>query len=272
MGHGIDALFLARAQFAFTLGFHIVLPAFSIGLASYLMVLEALWLRTGRQVYLDVFQYWLKIFAISFAMGVVSGVVMSYEFGTNWARVRRQGRAGHRAADGLRGADRVLPGGGLPRRHAVRHEPGRPRRCISSRRCSSPLGTLMSAFWILSANSWMQTPQGFTLHAGRPLLPGRLVGGDLQPVLPVPPRRTWCSRPISPSPSWSARSGAYHLLRDRQNVAARTMFSMAMWMAVIVAPIQIIAGDQHGLNTLRIPAGQDRGDRGRLRPPSPASR
>ena len=85
MGQGIDALFLARAQFAFTLGFHIILPAFSIGLASYLMVLEALWLRTRRQVYLDVFQYWLKIFAISFAMGVVSGLVMSYEFGTNWA-------------------------------------------------------------------------------------------------------------------------------------------------------------------------------------------
>ena len=85
MGQGIDALLLARAQFAFTLGFHIILPAFSIGLASYLMVLEALWLRTRRQVYLDVFQYWLKIFAISFAMGVVSGLVMSYEFGTNWA-------------------------------------------------------------------------------------------------------------------------------------------------------------------------------------------
>ena len=80
-----DAIILARAQFAFTLGFHIVLPAFTIGLASYLMVLEALWLSTGRQVYLDVFQYWLKIFAIIFAMGVVSGVVMSYQFGTNWA-------------------------------------------------------------------------------------------------------------------------------------------------------------------------------------------
>jgi cytochrome d ubiquinol oxidase subunit I len=81
---GLDAVFLARLQFAFTVGFHIVLPAFSIGLASYLMVLEALWLRSGRQVYLDVFQYWLKIFAIGFAMGVVSGLVMSYEFGTNW--------------------------------------------------------------------------------------------------------------------------------------------------------------------------------------------
>ena len=81
-----DAVLLARAQFAFTIGFHIVLPAFTIGLASYLAVLEALWLATGRQVYRDVFQYWLRVFAVVFGMGVVSGVVMAYEFGTNWAR------------------------------------------------------------------------------------------------------------------------------------------------------------------------------------------
>ena len=79
-----DAVLLARLQFAFTVAFHIVLPAFSIGLASYLMVLEGLWLRTGRQVYLDLFRYWVKPFALVFAMGVVSGLVMSYQFGTNW--------------------------------------------------------------------------------------------------------------------------------------------------------------------------------------------
>src|SRR5258708_5370752 len=81
----LDAFHLARAQFAFTVIFHIVFPALSIGLASYLAVLEGLWLTTGRQVYLDLFRYWLKIFSIGFAMGVVSGVVMSYQFGTNWA-------------------------------------------------------------------------------------------------------------------------------------------------------------------------------------------
>ena len=83
---GSDAVLMARAQFAFTIGFHIVLPAFTIGLASYLAVLEAMSLATGRQVYLDVFHYWLRVFAIVFGMGVVSGVVMVYEFGTNWAR------------------------------------------------------------------------------------------------------------------------------------------------------------------------------------------
>src|SRR5689334_11514715 len=81
----LDALLLARIQFAFTISAHIVFPAFSIGLASYLAVLEALWLWTGRAVFLDLFKYWLKIFAVAFGMGVVSGIVMSYQFGTNWS-------------------------------------------------------------------------------------------------------------------------------------------------------------------------------------------
>ena len=85
MFDGFDALLLARIQFAFTVSFHFIFPALSIGLASYLMVLEGLWLKTGKQLYLDLFKYWLKIFAITFAMGVVSGIVMSYQFGTNWA-------------------------------------------------------------------------------------------------------------------------------------------------------------------------------------------
>src|SRR6478672_941691 len=85
MWDGFDAVTLARAQFAFTMSFHIIFPAFSIGLASYLAVLEGLRLFTGREVYLNVYRYWLKIFAIAFGMGVVSGIVMSYQFGTNWA-------------------------------------------------------------------------------------------------------------------------------------------------------------------------------------------
>ncbi len=85
MFEGWDAVVLARAQFAFTMSFHIVFPAFSIGLASYLAVLEALWLWTGREVFINLFNYWLKIFAVAFGMGVVSGIVMSYQFGTNWS-------------------------------------------------------------------------------------------------------------------------------------------------------------------------------------------
>ena len=85
MFSGLDPVLLARIQFAFTVSFHFIFPAFSIGLASYLAVLEGLWLKTGKQLYLDLFKYWVKIFAVAFGMGVVSGIVMSYQFGTNWA-------------------------------------------------------------------------------------------------------------------------------------------------------------------------------------------
>src|SRR5690606_24591717 len=85
MFDSFDALILARFQFAFTVSFHFIFPALTIGLASYLAVLEGLWLWTGRSVYLDLFHYWVKIFAINFAMGVVSGIVLSYQFGTNWS-------------------------------------------------------------------------------------------------------------------------------------------------------------------------------------------
>ena len=95
------AIDLARWQFAFTVSFHIVFPAFSIGLASYLAVLEGLWLATGRAVYHDLFQYWLKIFAVTFGMGVVSGLVMSYQFGTNWSVFFGQNRSGAWAFDGV---------------------------------------------------------------------------------------------------------------------------------------------------------------------------
>ena len=95
------ALLLARIQFAFTVSFHFIFPAFSIGLASYLAVLEGLWLKTGKAVYLDLFRYWLKIFAIAFAMGVVSGIVMSYQFGTNWSVFSDRAGPIDRAADGL---------------------------------------------------------------------------------------------------------------------------------------------------------------------------
>jgi len=85
MPDSADALTLARLQFGFTVAFHFIFPSFSIGLASYLAVLEALWLKTREELYLDLYRYWLKIFAVAFAMGVVSGIVMSYQFGTNWS-------------------------------------------------------------------------------------------------------------------------------------------------------------------------------------------
>ena len=126
MFHDADALLLARIQFGFTVSFHFIFPAFSIGLASFLAVLEALWLKTGKPLYLDLFKYWLKIFAVVFAMGVVSGIVMAYQFGSNWAVFSDKAGPDHRPADGVRSLDGVFPRSRISRRDVVRHEEGRP--------------------------------------------------------------------------------------------------------------------------------------------------
>ena len=244
---GVDAVLLARAQFAFTIGFHIVLPAFSIGLASYLAVLEALWLATGRQVYLDVFQYWLKMFAVVFGMGVVSGLVMAYEFGTNWARF--SDKAGP-VIGPLMGYEVLtaffLEGGFLGIMLFGRERVGRAVHFLATMLVA--IGTLTSAFWILAANSWMQTPQGYTRTADGRFLPEDWWQIVFNPSFPYRLVHMVIASYLSVAFVVGA-VGAFHLLRDAQNQAARVMFSMAMWMAVVVAPIQILVGDQHGLNT-----------------------
>ena len=243
-----DAFHLARAQFAFTVMAHIIFPAMSIGLASYLAVLELLWLRTGRRVYLDLFQYWLKPFSLAFGMGVVSGLVMSYQFGTNWGAFAD--KAGP-VIGPLMGYEVLtaffLEAGFLgvmlfgmkrvgPRLHAA-------ATCIVA------IGTLMSAFWILSVNSWMQTPQGYSVAADGRLMPEDWWAIIFNPSFPVRLPHMVMASYLSVAFVVGA-TGAWHLLRDRRNEAARTMFSMAMWMAAIVAPAQVLMGDAHGLNTL----------------------
>ncbi len=242
------ALFLARLQFAFTVGFHIVLPAFSIGLASYLMVLEGLWLATRQRVYLDLFQYWIKPFSLVFAMGVVSGLVMSYEFGLNWAEFSR--RAGP-VIGPLMGYEVLtaffLEAGflgimlfGMKKVGPVLH---------FGATCVVAFGTLLSAFWILSVNSWMQTPAGYTISPDGRFLPTDFLVVIFNPSFFVRFPHMVLASYLSVA-FVVGSVGAFHLLRDRSNVAARTMFSMAMWMAAIVAPVQIVVGDLHGLNTL----------------------
>src|SRR6187397_1868797 len=170
MIHYADALLLARLLFEFTVSFHFIFPSFSIGLASFLAVLEALWLKTGKALYLDLFKYWLKIFAVVFAMGVVSGIVMSYQFGSNWAVFSDKAgpiigplmayevltafflEAGFLGVM-LFGLDRVGKGLHFTATVAV------------------AVGTFISAFWILSANSWMQTPAGYAMNAAGQFVP-----------------------------------------------------------------------------------------------------
>ncbi len=243
------ALILARIQFAFTVSFHFLFPAFSIGLASYLAVLEGLWLKTGQGVYANLYRYWLKIFAVVFAMGVVSGIVMSYQFGTNWSVF--SDKAG--PVIGPLMAYEVLTAffleaGFLGVMLFGINKVGRKLHFVAT--LAVAVGTFISAFWILSVNSWMQTPVGFEMGDNGQFLPGD----------------SWLTIIFNPSFAYRlvhtllaaylttafivGAVGAWHLLKDKANPGARKMFSMAMWMAAIVAPLQIFAGDMHGLNTL----------------------
>ena len=245
-----DALHLARAQFAFTMSFHFVFPAFSIGLASYLMVLEGLWLNTGKAVYLDLFNYWLKIFAVAFGMGVVSGIVMSYQFGTNWSVYSN--KAG--PVIGPLMAYEVLTAffleaGFLGVMLFGMSKVGKGLHFFAT--CMVALGTLISATWIISANSWMQTPVGFAMNAKGQFVPaGSWWTIMFNPSFPYRLVHTVIAAYLTTALTVGG-VGAWHLLRDRANPHARKMFSMAMWMAALVAPIQILAGDTQGLNTLK---------------------
>lgn len=244
-----SALVLARMQFAFTVSFHFIFPAFSIGLASYLAVLEALWLKTGKALYLDLFRYWLKIFAIAFAMGVVSGIVMSYQFGTNWSVFsdRVGGVIGPLMAYEVLTAF-FLEAGFLGVMLFGMEKVG--KRLHFAATLMVALGTFISAFWILSVNSWMQTPQGYEIGPDGLFLPGPSWWPIIfNPSFPYRLVHTVTAAYLTTAFVVGA-VGAWHLLRDRANHHARKMFSMAMWMAALVAPVQILVGDMHGLNTL----------------------
>ncbi len=245
----LDALTLARIQFAFTISFHFIFPAFSIGLASFLMVLEGLWLKTGKPLYLDLFKYWLKVFAVAFAMGVVSGIVMSYQFGTNWSVF--SDRAG--PVIGPLMAYEVLTAffleaGFLGVMLFGMNRVGKKLHFAAT--CLVALGTFVSAFWILSVNSWMQTPTGFVMGDNGQFLPGgSWLDIIFNPSFPYRLVHTVIAAYLTTA-FVVGGVGAWHLLRNSANAHARKMFSMAMWMAALVAPIQIFAGDMHGLNTL----------------------
>lgn len=249
MGMSETAVILARAQFAFTMSFHFIFPALTIGLASYLAVLEALWLRTGKALYLDLFRYWLKLFAIAFAMGVVSGIVMSYQFGTNWSAF--SDRAG--PVVGPLMAYEVLTAffleaGFLGVMLFGMEKVGRGLH-FAATLCVAT-GTVISAFWILATNSWMQTPLGYAVNSAGQFVPA---GGWLKiifnPSFPYRFVHTVLAAYLTTALVVGGVA-AWHLLHGRATDQVRKMFSMAMWMAALVAPVQIVAGDLHGLNTL----------------------
>ncbi|MHA3093058.1 cytochrome ubiquinol oxidase subunit I [Acinetobacter brisouii] len=247
MSLGLTALELARIQFAFTVSFHIIFPATSIGLACFLAVLEWRWLKTRDPVYRDLFKYWIKIFAVAFGMGVVSGVVMSYQFGTNWAEFSR-------IAGGITGpllsyevlSAFFLEAGFLGIMMFGWGRVGERAHFFATLMVA--IGTCISMFWILSSNSWMQTPQGFAIENGV-IVPKDWLAIVFNPSFPYRFAHMAVAAFLV-SALVVAGTSAWHLLRGRRDVLVKRSFSMALWMILFAAPAQVLVGDQHGLNTL----------------------
>ena len=242
------ALLLARLQFAFTISFHIIFPAFSIGLSAFIATLLVLWRRTGREHYHRLARFWTKIFAVSFAMGVVSGIPLSYEFGTNWSRFSVvTGNVigpliGYEVLTAffleasflgvmLFGWQRVKPWLHLTAAVLV------------------ALGTAISGFWILSANSWMHTPAGYEMHGGV-AVPVDWLKVIFNPSFPYRFAHMMTAAYLTTSVVVLA-TGARYMLAGKFDQEAKTMLRMGIGMVAILGPVQLLLGDQHGLNTLK---------------------
>ncbi len=244
----LDAVLLSRLQFAFTVSFHILFPTLSIGMAAFLAVLEGLWLKTGRQEFKHHYHFWAKIFALSFGMGVVSGIVLSYEFGTNFSHFSEV--AGNIIGPLM--TYEVLTAffleAGFLGVMLFGWNKVSPRMHFFST-CMVAVGTMFSAFWILSANSWMHTPQG-----------AELIDGVFYPV-------DWFKIVFNPSFPYRlahmliasmlttaffvAGVSAWYLFKKREQDFAKRSLQMAIFTAALLAPLQIFVGDLHGLNVLK---------------------
>lgn len=243
-----DPVLLSRLQFAFVVTFHIIFPTFTIGLSAYIAVLGALWVHTGQDRFHQLMRFWTRIFAVSFAMGVVSGIVMSYQFGTNWSQFSLVvGNVvgpliGYEVLTAffleatflgvlLFGFDRVPPW----------------LYVLSGFFVAG--GTAFSAFWILSANSWMQTPAGFVMKDGI-IFPTDWLAAIFNPSFPY--RFAHMVNAAYLTTGFVVLAvGARYLLAGRHVEVSRTMLRMAIGLTVILAPLQLVIGDLHGLNTLR---------------------
>lgn len=240
-----DALLLSRLQFAFTIGFHIIFPAFTIGLASFLAVLEGLWLLTKKPIYKNLYLFWVKIFALSFGMGVVSGVVMSYQFGTNWSVFS----AHVGSVIGPLLAYEVLTAFFLEASFLgimlfgwKRVGPG--LHFFST--CMVAIGTLMSAFWILAANSWMQTPQGFAFAEDGTMIATSFAEVIFNPSMPSRFAHMVLAAFLTTAMAVAGAS-AFALLKNRALPESRTALRMAILMMAIVAPLQVVVGHESGV-------------------------
>jgi len=242
-----DPVLLGRLQFAFTIIFHIIFPTFTIGLSAYIATLGVVWVRTGDERYHRLMRFWIKIFAVSFAMGVVSGIVMSYEFGTNWSRFSV---AAGNVVGPLLGYE-VLTAFFLEATFlgvllfGFNRVP--PWLYVLSAAIVA-VGTATSAFWIISANSWMQTPAGYVLKDGV-AYPTDWLAAIFNPSFPY--RLAHMLNAAYLTTGFVVLAvGARYLLAGRHIEEGRVMLRMAIGLTAILAPLQLLIGDQHGLNTL----------------------
>ena len=243
----LDPLVLSRLQFAWVIAWHILLPALTIGLASYIALLEGIWFVTGKEIYFRVSGFWTRIFAVAFGMGVVSGVVMPFQFGTNWSRfsdataniispmLAYEGIMAFTLEAGFLGV--LLFGRKLV-----------PRWAHFAAAVLVAVGTLLSTFWILVTNSWMQTPAGY-----------KIVNGIFYPTswneiifsASFPYRFMHTVAAFYVTTGFVVMGVAAYLLRRKRSVAeARLMLSITLWLLTLMVPLQILLGDMHGLNTL----------------------
>jgi cytochrome d ubiquinol oxidase subunit I len=243
-----DPVLLARLQFAFTIIFHIIFPSFTIGLSAYIATLGALWLKSGEERYQLLMRFWAKIFAVSFGMGVVSGIVLSYQFGTNWSRFSV---ATGNILGPLLGYE-VLTAFFLEATFlgillfGFNKVP--PWLYVLSAAVVAA-GTMMSSFWILAANSWMQTPTGHEWRNGV-AFPVDWLQIVFNPSFPY--RLAHMLNAAYLTTGFVVMAvGARYLLGGRYLAEGRTMLRMGIGLTVILAPLQLVIGDQHGLNTLK---------------------
>ena len=243
----LDTITLSRLQFAFTIGYHIIWPTYSIGIASFITLLDLLWLRTGKFVYRQLMHFWIHLFACGFVMGVVTGVVLSYEIGANWSNFSRiTGNVvgpllmyevltaffleGSFIGILLFGEKRIGPSAHL----------------FASAMVS--LGSMLSAFWVLAANSWMQTPRGAHLGHDGVFHVTSWAAVIFNPSMPYRFGHMVCASLVSGTFVVAGVSAVF-LLRRRHDDFARAGLSLAMWFALVLVPLQIFLGDQQGQNT-----------------------
>jgi cytochrome d ubiquinol oxidase subunit I len=243
----LDPEFLSRIQFAWVIGWHILLPAFTVGLASFIAFLEGAYALTKRPIFLQLSQFWLRIFAISFGMGVVTGVVMPFQFGTNWSHFSDV--AGNiisplLAYEGLTAffLESTFLGVLLFGRKLV------PPSMHFVAAVLVAAGTLFSSFWILATNSWMQTPVGYEVIDGR-FFPNDWLAIVFSPSFPYRLAHTVSAFYVTTA-FVVLGVGAYTVRRGQWPAEGGTMLRLALWFLAIFVPVQIVLGDLHGLNTL----------------------